>query len=75
MGKTIAVVFRANQIGNQVIGQRRAPAGDEVLEVCVELVPCRKDGRAVVGDVPLKNLFGVVGPVGEQLPVLGWCAQ
>ena len=74
-GETVAVVFAADEVGDQVVGQRCTPAGDQVLEVSVELIPRRKDRRAVIGDVPVEDLFDVVGPVAEELPVLGWGAQ
>ena len=55
---------------NQVVGERFAPAGDHVVDVVVEFPPRREDVGLVFGDVPAEQLEEVVGPVGEQSPVL-----
>ena len=75
VGEAVAVVFGADQLGDQVVGEGVAPVGDHVVEVGVERSQARQDGGLVVGDVPAEDLEDVVGPVREQLPVLAGCAE
>lgn len=75
MGEPIAVVLGPDEVGDEVVAQRRPSSRDEVLEVGIELIPCPKDRGSVLDDVPIEDLLDVVGPVAEQLPVLGRCAQ
>ena len=40
----IAIVFGADQLGDQVVGQRVAAVGDHIVDVVVDGLPCRQDG-------------------------------
>ena len=75
VGEAVAVVFGADQLGDQVVGEVVAPVGDHVVEVGVERLPGPQDVGRVVGDVPVEGLEDVVGPVREQLPVLAGGAE
>ena len=69
--EAIAVVLDPNQLGDQVVGQRVTASGDHVVDVGVQSRPRRaRMAGIVVGDIPAEGLEDVVGPVGEQLPVL-----
>jgi hypothetical protein len=46
-----AVVFAADQLGDQVVGQRAAPASDHVLEVVVEGLKGVEDAGLVGGEI------------------------
>jgi hypothetical protein len=52
-----AVVFAADQLGDQVVGQRAAPASDHVLEVVVEGLKGVEDAGLVGGEIPVKDLL------------------
>jgi hypothetical protein len=52
-----AVVFAANQLGDQVVGQRAAPASDHVLEVVVEGLKGNENAGLVDGEIPVKDLL------------------
>ncbi len=66
----VAVVLGADQFRDQVVAERFAPAGDHAVDVVVEFPPRGKDVGLVFGDVPAEQLEEIVGPVGEQPPVL-----
>ena len=75
MGEAVAVVLGADQLGDQIVGQCVASMSDHVVDVGVERIPgAQHDGR-VVGGVPEEDLDDVVGPLGEQLPVLAGCTE
>jgi len=46
-----AVVFAADQLGDQVVGQRAAPASDHVLEVVAEGLKGVEDAGLVGGEI------------------------
>ncbi len=43
MGEAVAVVFGADQLGDQVVGEVVAPVGDHVVEVGVQRLPGPQD--------------------------------
>ena len=51
MVEFFAVVFAADQLGDQVVGQRAAPASDHVLEVVVEGLKGVEDAGLVGGEI------------------------
>ena len=51
MVESFAVVFAADQLGDQVVGQRAAPASDHVLEVVVEGLKGVEDAGLVGGEI------------------------
>ena len=71
----VAFVFGADQLGDQIVGQRAAAVSDHIVDVVVDGLPCRQDGIRLIGDVPAEDLEDVVGPFREQLPVHGRCAE
>ena len=71
----IAIVFGADQLGDQVVGQRVTAVSDHIVDVVVDGLPCRQNGVRLIGDVPAEGLEDVVGPFREQLPVRGRCAE
>ncbi len=73
--KSVAVDLRTHHVGQQVVGQRAAPVVDHVVEIVLECTPGAQDVRFVVDDVPVEDLEDVVGPVGEQMPVVRWGAK
>ena len=75
MAEAVTVVFGANQLGDQIVGQRVTALGHHAVHVGVELPTGSQDHRLVLGDVPGEQFEDVVGPVGEQLPVLAGSAQ
>jgi hypothetical protein len=68
--EAVAVVFGADQPGDQVVGQVVVSIGDHVIEIGLKRVPGPNDVGRVLGDVPLECLEEVVGPVRKQPPVL-----
>ena len=44
VGQPVAVVFGADELGDQVVGQGVSPRGDQVLDVGLELLPRPQDG-------------------------------
>ena len=62
-----AVVFAADQLGDQVVGQRAAPASDHVLEVVVEGLKGVEDAGLVGGEIPVKDLLRT-----SDLPRVRW---
>ena len=52
-----------------------APPSNHLLEVVVEGLPGVEDDGLVGDEIPVEELLDVVGPVGDQLPVLARCAQ
>ena len=69
--EAIAAVLNANQLGDQIVGQRVPTSGDHVVDVGVHRVPGGEDGGYFRRGIPTEGLEELVGPVGEQLPVLG----
>ena len=71
----VAVLLGADHVREQIVGEVLAPTGNHVVDVVLELQPGRHDGGLVVGNVPVEHLEDVVGPPGEQLPVLTGSAE
>jgi hypothetical protein len=61
------VVFAADQLGDQVVGQRAAPASDHVLEVVAEGLKGVEDAGLVGGEIPVKALLRT-----NDLPRVRW---
>ena len=55
MVEFFAVVFAADQLGDQVVGQRAAPASDHVLEVVVEGLKGVEDAGLVGGEISSRH--------------------
>src|SRR6202042_2752200 len=51
----IAVVFGADQIGDQVVGQGVAAVSDHIVDVVVNGLPCRQNGLRLIGDIPAEG--------------------
>ena len=60
--EVIAIVFGADQLGDQVVGQRVTAVSDHIVDVVVDGLPCRQDGVRLGGNVPAEGLEDVVGP-------------
>ena len=73
--EAVAVVFGADQIGDQIVGETVAPVGNHLVDVGVEFVPVGQDRGNLVGGVPAERLEELVGPRRELFPIAGRCAQ
>ena len=57
VGEPVAVVFGANELGDQVVAERPAAASDQAPEVGVELFPRPQNGGLVGCDVGSRRLY------------------
>jgi hypothetical protein len=71
----VTVVLGADQVRDQVVGEVFPALRKHFFEIGVEFGPGRLDGGPVAGDVPVEYFLDLIGPCGEQLPVLTRCAE
>jgi hypothetical protein len=70
-----AVVFAADQLGGQVVGQRAAPASDHVLEVVAEGLKGVEDAGLVGGEISSQRSSSNQRPSACEMEVIAGQAR
>jgi len=70
-----AVVFAADQLGDQVVGQRAAPASDHVLEVVAEGLKGVEDAGLVGGEISSQRSSSNQRPSAREMEVIAGQAR